>query len=68
MGRELASGGRWPRYALAVGDAVYVANQYSDSVTCLSLDRSSEAGRVLGEVSVPAPSCLAQVEPGAWKA
>ncbi|HTT92400.1 MAG TPA: lactonase family protein [Acidimicrobiales bacterium] len=59
---ETPSGGRWPRHFLIDGQMMYVANQYSNEVTCLGIRDADGALFPTGQAAeVPAPACLLPV-------
>ncbi len=54
---EVPTGGHWPRHLAIFGDTMLVANQGSDSVTALRLDRRTgkpRGGHVVAEMRTPA--------------
>ncbi|MET0853221.1 MAG: beta-propeller fold lactonase family protein, partial [Microterricola sp.] len=55
---EIGSGGDWPRHHLQHDGRLYVANQFSNTVTSFAIGDDGLPGALLGELASGAPSCV----------
>lgn len=56
---ETSLGGRWPRHFRLADGRLYVANQYSNQVSVLRVDRETGIPQATGaQIAVPSPACV----------
>lgn len=55
---DVHTGGRWPRHFAIAGDFLYVADQESDGIVVLRIDRTTGVPAVTATITHPTPACI----------